>query len=124
MLGRLLERFRRSVGRKRIDAEIDAELRFHVEMAIQANRALGMSADEARRVALCDLGGVTPTKQAVRDVRTTLVDATVRDLRLAGRVLARNPGFSAAATITLALGIGANAALFGVVDAVLFRPFP
>jgi putative ABC transport system permease protein len=110
--------------RNTIDAEVDQELRFHVEMEMQANIDRGMTPAEARRVALRDLGGVTQTKEAVRQTRGGWIDAVVRDVRHAVRLLARNRRFTAAAVLTLALGIGANAAIFGIVDAALFRPIP
>lgn len=100
------------------------EIQFHVEMETQANIERGMTREEARRVALRDLGGVTQTKEAVRQTRGGWIDAVVRDVRHAVRLLARNPRFTAAAVLTLALGIGANAAIFGIVDAALFRPIP
>jgi predicted permease len=124
MVTRILAYLKGIVRRNQIDAEVDAELRFHIEMATQANIERGMTPTEARRVALRNLGGVTQTKEAVRETRAGWIDAVVRDVRHAVRLLARNPRFTVVAVVTLALGIGANAAIFGIVDAALFRPIP
>jgi tetrahydromethanopterin S-methyltransferase subunit F len=124
MLTRVLAYVKGLVRRDAIDTEVDEELGFHVEMETRANIDRGMKPAEARRVTLRDLGGVTQTKEAVRQTRGGWIDAVVRDLRHAVRLLARNRRFTAAAVLTLALGIGANAAIFGIVDAALFRPIP
>ena len=124
MLTSLRGRLRNLFRRNRIESEIDAELRFHVEMAIQVNLAAGMTPTEARRVALRDLGGVMQTKEAVRDVRAGVLETIIREIRFASRALRRNPGYAVTAALTLALGIGANAAVFGIVDPVLLRRLP
>jgi predicted permease len=124
MLARLLAHMKGLLRRNQVEAEVDEELRFHLEMEVQANIDRGMRPDEARRVALRDLGGVTQTKEAVRDLRTIWLDSTWRDLRYALRRLRREPGFAATAILTLALGISATTAIFSVVDTALFRPLP
>jgi predicted permease len=124
MLTRPLAYLKGLLRRDAIDAEVNEELRFHVEMETRANIERGMAPVEARRAALLDLGGVTQTKEAVREVRTIWLDSTWQDVKYAVRRLRREPGFATTAILTLALGIGANTAIFSVVDAALFRPLP
>jgi putative ABC transport system permease protein len=124
MLSRLAAYVRGLLRRDRISAEADDELRFHVEMATEANRRRGLSPTEARRVALSDLGGVTQTREAIRHVRTFWLDALRQDASYAARQLRRTPAFSCTAVVVLGLGIGVNTAIFSVVNAVFFRPVP
>ncbi|MGH9159874.1 MAG: permease prefix domain 1-containing protein, partial [Vicinamibacteraceae bacterium] len=93
--------------RWRVDRELDNELGFHVEMETRSNTDAGMSPEEARRVALRDLGGIEQTKEAVRDVRTLWLDALWHDVRFALRTFRRSPGFAATAVVSLAVGIAA-----------------
>jgi putative ABC transport system permease protein len=120
----LVARLRAALGRHRVDTEVDAELRFHIQMETDANVAAGMTPQEARRVAMRDLGGLAQTAEAVRHVRETVFDALARDVRIAARMFVRSPSFAVAVITTLALGIGANAAIFSVVDALLIRRLP
>ena len=113
------------IGRDRHDRELDEELRFHVEMETGRNAARGMSQGEAERRAVRDFGGVARHRDGVRDERgTRWLDELLGDLRFAARSLRRRAGFTAIATITLALGIGASTTLFGVVKRVLLTPLP
>jgi macrolide transport system ATP-binding/permease protein len=111
--------------RRRLEDDVDAELRSHVEMAVEQNLRKGMSAEDARREALVSLGGVEQTKEIYRDQRgLPMVETTFQDLRFGFRMLRRSPGFSILAILCLTLGIGANAAVFSWVEGILFRPYP
>jgi predicted permease len=122
---RLLRRARWMLRRGSIESAMDDEIRYHVECEIAERVRAGMSADEARRTALRDFGGVAQYKDAARDARgTSFVDDLARDTTYALRVLRHNPGFSAAVVLTLALGIGCTSAIFSLVDAILLRPLP
>ena len=108
-----------------VERELDEEMRFHIELEIEKNVGAGMSAEQARRTALLAFGGVEQYKEGVRDARwVRVLDDLGADARYAARTLVRRPGFSLAAVITLALGIGGTTAVFGVVRAVLLEPLP
>ena len=112
-------------NRSKIEREIDAELRSHVEMRIEDNIADGMSPRTARRDALLRFGNLTTTQERVAgEDLPLLIENLWRDVRHACRQLLRTPSFTVTAIITLALGIGANTATFSVVNAVMLRPLP
>src|ERR1051326_4477470 len=111
--------------KRELDTQMDAELRFHIEEVARANMAAGMPPEEARRRAKLDFGGHEQIKEDVRDVhRVRYVETAVANLRSAVRFLRKSPAFSAAVIFTLALGIGANSAVFSAIDAILLRPLP
>jgi predicted permease len=111
--------------REKVERDLNDELRFHLEMEIEKNIARGMKPFEARTQALRSFGGVEKFKEECRDVRGgTLIESFIRDAHYGIRILLRNPGFTVVAILTLALGIGANTAIFSVIYGVLMRPLP
>ncbi|HLW51885.1 MAG TPA: ABC transporter permease [Candidatus Angelobacter sp.] len=116
---------RRIFQKRKTEEQLESELRFDLEQRIAAHRRRGLTSEEAQRAANIEFGGVESTKQRCRESRRAhLIETFFQDARFGLRTMRRNPGFSAAAILTLALGIGASIAVFSVVHAVLIKPLP
>ena len=125
MLRDLVLRMRSLLRRGAVERELDEELRFHLEREIAKNMARGMPESEAARKAKVDLGGLEQVKEEGRDARgVSFFETAIRDLRYAFRILRKSPAFTAVAILSLALGVGANTAIFQLIDAIRLRALP
>jgi len=121
----LINRFLALARARRLDRELDGEIRAHLELAERDAIAAGLSPQEARRAARLHFGGIEPMREDHRDRRSVRwIEILLSDVRYGLASLVREPGFAAVAVGVLALGIGANAAMFGLVDGVLLKPLP
>jgi len=125
LLGDLRYRLRALFARDAVERDLDAELRYHVERQAESYERQGMPPHAALRAARVAFGGIEQTKELSRDVRgTSRIESVARDLRYVVRSLRGRPAFTLTVVAMLALGIGANAAIFTLVDALLLRPLP
>ena len=120
-----LLRLRNLFRKEQLDRDLRDELAAHLELHIADNLRAGMTPEEARRQALLKLGGLEQTKESVRDARNIrFLETLLQDVRFGFRLLKRNPGYASVAILAVALGIGANTAIYSIVYATLLAPMP
>jgi putative ABC transport system permease protein len=125
LLRRTIRRLSGALSGRRRESDLAEELQLHIDMQTEDNIRSGMTPEEARRAARLKFGSLESIKESYRDQRgAPLLESIVADLRYAVRQLRRTPGFTAAAVLTIAIGIGANTAMFSVMDTVLWKPLP
>src|ERR1700759_3687271 len=122
---RLFSLWRNLFHKNRVEDELTEEVHGYLEMLIEAKLSAGLAPAEARRAALIEMGGAEQIKESVRDIRMGhFLEMTAQDLRYGARMLFKHKGITAIAALSLALGVGANTALFSVLDAMLLKQLP